>query len=286
MAVCFFVSDLHGSVTRYESLFHAIRTNPPDAVFLGGDLTPHGSVRLMLKKSSNDFTEKVLVDGFRKIKKDMGSMYPKVFLILGNDDPKSEEDILLKAEEEGLWEYMHQKKSTLEKHSVFGYANIPPTPFRFKDWERYDVSRFVDVGCTQPDEGMYSVEISKDELEWDTIQLQLERFLGEEDLTNSILLFHTPPYQSHLDRAALDEVKVDGVPVDVHVGSIAVQRLIEASKPYITLHGHIHESSSITGKWMQEFNNTVSFSAAWNGPELALVTFDTNCPQKAKRELI
>ena len=286
MARCYFVSDLHGSVTRYQALFDRIRKDPPDALFLGGDLLPHGSVRIALQKTMLDFTEEVLLKGFRDMKKDMLSFFPKVFLILGNDDPKSEEELILQGEEEGLWEYVHQKKTFLEDVSVFGYAHIPPTPFRFKDWERYDVSRFVDVGCVPPDEGMYSVEMSKDELQWDTIQLQLERLLGSEDLSRSILLFHTPPYQSSLDRAALDEVKVEHVPVDVHVGSIAVQRLIQEKKPMITLHGHIHESSSLTGEWMHRYDPTIALSAAWNGPELALVTFDTEKPDRAKRELI
>ncbi len=36
----FFVSDLHGQISRYESLFTRIREEKPAAVFLGGDLFP------------------------------------------------------------------------------------------------------------------------------------------------------------------------------------------------------------------------------------------------------
>jgi Icc-related predicted phosphoesterase len=98
-------------------------------------------------------------------------------------------------------------------------------------------------------------------------------------------LFHSPPYQTKLDRAALDGKMVDHVPVDVHVGSIAIRRLIEARQPLVTLHGHIHESAELTGSWKDRIGRTHIFSAAHAGPELALVRFDTDDLEQATREL-
>lgn len=40
-------------------------------------------------------------------------------------------------------------------------------------------------------------------------------------------------------------------PMDVHVGSIALRRFIEARQPLLTLHGHVHESARLTGSWHQ-----------------------------------
>jgi len=108
----------------------------------------------------------------------------------------------------------------------------------------------------------------------------------KDDLSKAICLFHAPPYKTHLDRADLDGRIIDHVQVDVHVGSIAIKNFIEKQQPKITLHGHIHESSRITGHWQQKINETYSYSAAWDGTELALVKFDSEFPEKAERVLL
>ena len=42
MPTCFFVTDLHGFLRRYEMLFAVIEKEQPDAVFIGGDILPSG----------------------------------------------------------------------------------------------------------------------------------------------------------------------------------------------------------------------------------------------------
>jgi len=79
---------------------------------------------------------------------------------------------------------------------------------------------------------------------------------------------------------------VDHVPLDVHVGSIAVKRFIKKNQPMITLHGHMHESARLTGTWKDKIGNTHLFTAAHDGPELALVKFNKDHPEGSTRELI
>jgi Icc-related predicted phosphoesterase len=155
-----------------------------------------------------------------------------------------------------------------------------------KDWEKYDVSRYVDPGCIHPDEGSRSVFVKKDDITFSTIKIDLELLVGNADVSKSIFLFHTPPYKTKLDRAALDGKLFEHVPLDVHVGSIAVQRFINNKQPLITLHGHVHESARITGSWQDKLGNTYAFSAAHDAKELSLVRFDPEFPQNASRELI
>jgi hypothetical protein len=169
---------------------------------------------------------------------------------------------------------------------VFGYACVPPSPFRLKDWERYDVSRFLDPGCTPPEEGAHSVEFDADEVRFGTIARDLEALVGGEDLAEALFLFHAPPYRTALDRAALDGRTVDHAPLDVHVGSIAIRRFIEERQPALTLHGHVHESARLTGRWSDRIGRTHCLSAAHDGPELALVRFDPDDPGAATRELL
>ncbi|MBU2652031.1 MAG: metallophosphoesterase [Bacteroidetes bacterium] len=282
MNLCFFVSDLHGRTGRYLSLFAAIRKDKPDIVLLGGDLLPHG---FGLKSGFSDFYNDFLVKQFRQLREELHDEYPQVLLILGNDDPRIHEENFIKESESGLWTYLHNRRIDTGNYVFYGYANVPPTPFRLKDWERYDVSRYVDPGCMAPTEGIHTVDPGID-LEYATIQDDLQKLAGSDDLSKSVFLFHSPPYKTCLDRAALDGQSIDHVPLDVHVGSIAIQRFIEERQPLATLHGHIHESSRITGCWKQKMGQTVVMTAAWDGQELALVRFDLADPGSAARELI
>jgi Icc-related predicted phosphoesterase len=79
---------------------------------------------------------------------------------------------------------------------------------------------------------------------------------------------------------------IDGVPLDPHVGSIAIRRFIEERQPRLTLHGHIHESARLTGAWADRIGATRLLSAAHDGPELSLVRFDPAAPAEATRALI
>ena len=281
MTRSFFISDLHGHIDRYEKLVCEIREHKPKLVFFGGDLLPHG----MRRRIVEDFTEDFLFPEFSRLMKEMGEEYPRIYLILGNDDPRSEENKFIELGETGVWYYLHDRKDSFAGFAFYGYANVPPTPFRFKDWERYDVSRYIDPGCIPPEEGFRTMEPPTD-LACATILDELNKLTGDEPMDKSVILFHSPPYKTFLDRAALDGLMVDHVPMDIHVGSIAIMRFIEEKQPWLTMHGHIHESSRITGHWRQVFGNTNAFTAAWDGPELALVDFDLEDPSNAQRRII
>jgi uncharacterized protein len=284
---CFFVSDLHGRSQRYERLFEAVAREQPAAVFMGGDLLPSGlAVAFAVDFGHADFLGGFLAAHLERLKASMGPSFPRFLVILGNDDPRFEEAAVLELASRRLVEYAHDRKLEFRGHTVFGYSFVPPTPFLNKDWERYDVSRYVDPGCVAPDEGYRSVPVSDHERSYATIQQDLADLVGREALDDAIFLFHSPPYSTLLDRAALDGKQIDYVPLDVHVGSIAVKRLIEDCQPLLTLHGHVHESARLTGSWKERIGRTVALSAAHDGPELALVRFALEDPWAATRELI
>jgi Icc-related predicted phosphoesterase len=287
MSSCLFVSDLHGRTDRYRKLFRLISEELPSAVFLGGDLLPSGlSALASLDFDHEDFVNGFLLRQFTRIKDELGESYPRVFLILGNDDSRSEEATIIAAATTGVWEYIHDRRVTFAGHAVYGYAYVPPTPFLLKDWERYDVSRYVDPGCVSPEDGHRSIPIAQKQIRHATIKDDLASLVGNRGVDRAIFLFHSPPYKTKLDRAALDGKMVDHAPLDVHVGSVAIQRFIEARQPLITLHGHVHESARITGAWSERIGRTYCFSAAHDGPELALVRFDPENPATATRSLI
>lgn len=283
-----FVADLHGRIDRYRKLFDLMTAERPGAVFFGGDLLPHALThRSRAGAHAADFVGDVIAPGLAAVRRELGPRYPAVFAIPGNDDPRAEEPALQAAEAAGLWHYVHARRVEWGAFVVYGYACVPPTPFRLKDWERYDVSRFVDPGCIPPEDGWRTTEpgATASGRAAPTIAEELAGLAGD-DQARAIWLFHAPPYRTDLDRAALDGRFVDHVPVDVHVGSVAVRRFIEARQPLVTLHGHVHESARLTGSWRTRIGRTHCFSAAHDGPELAVVRFDPADLERADRVLV
>jgi Icc-related predicted phosphoesterase len=284
---CLFVSDLHGHPERYAKLWSAIEQEMPAAVFLGGDLLPSGLMGMVsLDPAHRDFVNDFLAPGFEKVRKTLGERYPDTFLILGNDDGRFDEAAFLDVAATGLWLYSHDRTFSLSGFQVYGYSYVPPSPFRLKDWEKYDVSRYVPPGCVSPEEGGRSVPCPENEIKYSTIQKDLDTLAGDRNLDHSVFLFHGPPFETNLDRVANDGKMVDYVPLDLNVGSIAVRRFIEQRQPLVTLHGHIHESARLTGSWKDRIGRTHLFGAAHDGPELALVRFALEDPASASRQLL
>ncbi|MEN8164970.1 MAG: metallophosphoesterase [Acidobacteriota bacterium] len=275
---CFFVSDLHGSKRRYRSLWDAAALERPKAIFLGGDLLPG--------INAQEFIQATIEPEVLDLQQKLGSDFPTLFLIPGNDDAAADFADFEHGEKLGLWRKIHNRQDRIADHSVFGYGNVPPTPFLLKDWERYDVSRYVDPGSLSPEQGRRTVPVKSDDVRFGTIATDLEMLAGAEDLADSAWLFHSPPYQTDLDRAALDGRSIDHVPLDVHIGSIAIRRFIEARQPLVTFHGHVHESASLTGQWREKLGRTWMLSAAHDGPEQALVRVDLDRPDEATRQLL
>lgn len=284
---CLFVSDLHGRMDRYATLVALIREERPCAVFLGGDLFPHALASPATERDEpGHFIEEALLQPLRALNDERPDGYPRVLLILGNDDSRDTEGSLLKGEGAGVWEYIHGRTVMLEGFTVTGYNYVPPTPFMLKDWERYDVSRYVDPGCISPEEGRRSVPVSEREAKFFTIASDLDLLSRDVDFRSAVFLFHSPPYGTALDMADLHGKFIDHAPLDPHVGSIAIRRFLEAHQPPLSLHGHVHESSRLTGAWKEKIGSTVCLSAAYDGPGLAVVRFELHSPWTAEREIL
>jgi Icc-related predicted phosphoesterase len=281
-----FVSDIHGDQSKYLKITEIIEKELPGIVFIGGDILPSGIAKFTsLDISHKDFINGFLLPSFMRLKEKLLTNFPKIYMIMGNDDARIEEAALIDASTKRVWDYIHFHRRQYEEYKIFGYNFVPPTPFQLKDWEKYDVSRYIDPGCVSPETGLRTVPVRPLAVRTETIQQDLIDLTKNEELEKSIFLFHAPPYNSKLDRAALDGKMIDYVPLDVHCGSIAIQRFIEEKQPYITLHGHIHESTSMTGEYYEKIGNTHCFNAAHSGEELSIITFDLDNPSEHNRRL-
>lgn len=271
----FLASDLHGRRGHYRALLRAVERGRPQAVLLAGDLLPP-----LMASNPVEFVEDFLARGIRWLRRRMGDAAPRVVLVPGNDDVRLAEEALQSHED--LWTWAHRRRVEVAGVQVYGYGCVPPTPFRLKDYERYDVSRYLDPGCLAPEDGLVTAPVPDWERRFRTIAEDLEELVGEDDLSEALLLFHCPPHGTALDRADLEGVTVDHVPVDPHVGSLAIRRLIEERQPRAGLFGHVHEAP----RWRERLGRTVLLSAAHDGPELALVRFDPTDPRRAARRLV
>jgi uncharacterized protein len=282
----FFVSDLHGVERRYKKLFDVILNEKPEMVFIGGDILPSFTNKIVNSKMIDDFINDYLVKNFLLLKEQMKEKYPKIFIILGNDDLKTEEKKIVDASKLEIFNYVNCSKLEINGINIFGYCYVPPTPFLLKDWEKYDVSRYVDPACVSPEEGFRSIKVEESEIKYSTIKDDLNNLTKDENLSNAIFLFHSPPYRTNLDRVANDGKYIEYVPLDLNAGSIAIKKFIEVKQPLLTLHGHIHESTRLTGSWKDKIGKTFCFNASHDGPELSLIKFDINKIDEAIRIVI
>jgi Icc-related predicted phosphoesterase len=286
MNTCFFVSDLHGKLSRYEALFKLIKKEKPDFVFIGGDLFPHRNIQSgQTQDRQFDFVQDFMIRKFSKLKEKMDCAYPEIFLIPGNDDLKINFKELAEGEKTDLWRNLHNQGVVIGKYRFYGYGCVPPTPFRIKDWDRFDISKEIEEGCIAPADGFHSLASDHDP-ENDTIEKDIQILVKDENLESGVFLFHSPPFNSLLDVATLHIFDPGQQAATLNVGSKAIRNFIDEKQPYITMHGHIHESARITGEWKQNFGKTLSFSAAHDGPELAIIKFELNDPLSASRRLI
>ncbi len=146
----------------------------------------------------------------------------EIFIMMGNDDFSVNLDLLYRAERKGIVKLMHGKVHRLGSLWLVGYSCINPIPFMLKDWERSEE------------------EIRKD----------LERLKGMSSPGKTVYAFHAPPFGTRLDVLFTGE----------HKGSKSVKEFIEKEQPFLTLHGHIHESPDVSGVWKQSIGNTLSIN--------------------------
>ncbi len=143
-----------------------------------------------------------------------------VFLMMGNDDLKMNMKTLEEGEKNGAFRIINQKVYPLGGKYIAGYSFVNEAPILIKDWEKSESS----------------------------IEDDLESLSGKSNPKKTIYSMHAPPIGTNLDIIFSGD----------HVGSRAVREFIEKKQPYLTLHGHIHESPRMSGSWKDIIGETIS----------------------------
>ena len=144
-ALC--ISDVHGNEVNFRKLCGYIRQYLPEAVFIAGDILPNYYVT-----DSEDFIKDFLKPLFTDLKEELKQNYPDIYLIPGNDDAAVSCEYFEWMEIKELLYFVNNKVIHKDKYAVIGYPYVPPTPFLLKDWEKFDISRYVPRDTVSPED--------------------------------------------------------------------------------------------------------------------------------------
>lgn len=239
-----YTSDLHGHKEFYKRFIEKAKEEDVKAVIIGGDLCPRteGSVDDWVKHQK-DFLENFFIPQMKDLCK-------VVFVIMGNDDFRINEHVLMQEKNANI-RYIHKRRYPIFSKAIVGYSFVNTTPFRLKDWEKSD------NGMLPMPQQMFKEEIRTVMKEEGTIEEDLEQFIKLSNPKNTVYVMHAPPYKTKLD------IINDGT----HVGSKAIRNFIEKEQPYLTLHGHIHESQKMSGSFVDKIGETVCINVGSSYPE-------------------
>jgi len=274
-----FTSDIHGNEGQYRKLVnYAIRIRA-DSIVVSGDIAPLVSDKYLIK-SQRRFLRDRLPELLNPLRKDLPDS--RLFLMMGNEDCASNMDVLEREDPE-LFRMVHEKRIRLtEEFDIVGYPYVPITPFMLKDWEKYDLSEtprdlletytlrkateYKLFGYKSTKTGWKRFRFDPEMEKIDSIQKDLSDDLFCENADKTVYVFHAPPYQTNLDLAYGRD----------HLGSIAIRLFIEKQQPYLTLHGHIHETVDLSGNFQQKIGKTLCFASGNypSVPRLSVLVFD------------
>lgn len=190
--------------------------------------------------------------------------------MLGNDDWQASNVHLGTLVAKGTLRLLHGEKHELGSgYELVGYAHVPPTPFTIKDGERRDLQKdVVDqqrcTACVSQGAKIVVVDPEQYFASVMSIEEELERLPKERDPSRTVYVMHSPPFKTNLDRL------FDGR----WVGSQAIRAFVEKYQPYLTLHGHIHESSEISGTYWDRIGKTICLNPGQSTEELYAVVFE------------
>lgn len=261
------LADIHQWEDKWRKLVRVCKKEQPDVIAIAGDIFP----KLQGLKSQVNFVSSLFKYAVQI--KDVGA---DLVLILGNDDNELVVDDMLDGEKRGLWHYVSDSFVDIDGYYFCGCPWVPDHPFGYKAWVRKETDDLLRINYSQRSKPLFIDEnnkvkkirnFSKWLREKSSIKEYLESLADQvPDIKKSIWLIHAPP-----NRLGLDHCSSGDKP-----GSISVRRFIEKYQPFLTLHGHIHESPVYSGTWKVNLGDTLCVQPGQISPDLYYVVMDIN----------
>lgn len=241
--------DIHGDKDKYEKLLELAINSECRNIVIAGDLLPKkGKDR---EKLQREFIHGWFKDYLRRV----NNCNVRFIAILGNDDVEAIEDDYnsMISNYENVYN-IDKTRVDIEDVSFIGLSEVLDTPFFRKN------RIAVEEGMTYPIQRHDQIEINKGRTliskeEWEKYRSihvpnmsdLLNNLPAVKEGNKGIFVFHDPPFGIGLDMCRDGDV----------VGSREIARYISLKKPYMTLHGHVHESFEISGKWYEKIGKTI-----------------------------
>lgn len=276
MQVCF-ASDLHGEAVLYDQLEELLRAEAPDLLILGGDLLADGDVadpRTQAALVDRDLLARVAV---------WRTALPRltVACLVGNHESAPARDRLAVHHAAGRIVLLDSERPYTQAGVHFlGYPCTPPTPHTVKDFERRDlpedpVPDFPGVVWDAVAGRTVDAAAAEHFRRRPSIAEELARMPVPPDPW--VLVAHSPPHATALDRLA-------GVPYPI--GSRALRRFIAERQPAWSLHGHVHESPRVTGRYSERIGATLCINPGQSHRDLYAVLLDAQRPAETLRHTV
>ena len=241
-----YTTDLHGSWWKYERLFTAAIDQEVHVVINGGDLLPFegGLYR------QGQFISGYLEEYFYRFNS------KKIYYLScpGNDDLRIFDTLYDETcDKYPFVKNLAQRKIEIQGYEFIGMNWVADYPFQLKDRCRRDTETYVFPH--QFGKGVLSCVggILKYLDDWfsyaqglPTIEEELNQLVSPGNMKKCVYIIHMPPAGLGLDVCS------DGR----EVGSKAIYKFFEKNQPLLSLHGHIHESPVMSGRWLAKLGNT------------------------------
>jgi len=243
-----YVTDIHGIEWKHNEIFQIASSLNPDVVINGGDILPFKGNLLHQDKFITGFLDEYF-SRFESIK--------TYYLgLLGNDDLGIYDGLFQETCDKYSYVVNIAQTRFQIKGSVYEFIGmnwVSDLPFGLKDRARKDTMDFehpkqIGKQYLSTPNGFKKLEdwfsYAKNLL---TIEDEIRKLVKPSDMNYAIYIFHNPPAYIDLD------VTHDGK----KVGSKAEYAFLKENQPKISLHGHIHESPGVSGKWYSQIINTI-----------------------------
>lgn len=261
----FYATDLHGHSKKYDLILKILEKENFDLLIIGADILPKGGTSL----DSKLFITERLPNFFEKIP-------IPIIIDFGNDDFYMFYNLFKQVV--GEYEHVHishMKEVVIGDCSIIGMHYVPDYPFGIKDWCRSEDEFPIDpIQYGMPIQTVNGFIESISDLEKYFSDLPtLDEYLSklpEPSYEKVIYNIHCPPRFIGFDICGGGTMQV---------GSYAVTDFIMEKKPFLTVHGHIHEAPEYSGITINHLiPETISIQPGQIGARQKLVycTLDTD----------
>lgn len=283
MSRLLFATDFHGAREAYEELLREAAARGVDRVVLGGDLLPPPARSGDRVAPQRAFVDEQLAPLLARARERRPGL--RVLGVPGNDDWAAAWERLERLE---TFVPLHGRAVALDEDdpcdgpAIAGLGLVPITPFAISDFDRTDRPGWrpgrepprVLLSGSGPSGESVVREATLAELQArPTIEDELRALAARSDPARTVYVVHTPPARTNLD---LMEGRVS-------IGSEALRTFIEAHRPPLTLHGHVHESPRLSGRVDDRLGPTVCLNPGPSHRGLRALQVDVDDPGLLER---